>query len=86
MEPLSSGDEHKVIAKAKRRWILLGILGFGLTMFVTTTAFDYYQRPGLFFFDTRGFYRILFDLALWLTLGYFWGLGMSKYFCKRLRK
>ena len=86
MEPLPNHDEQDPIAKAKRRWILLGVFGFGLAMFISTTALDYHDRPGLFVFNARGISRILGHLAIWLTGGYFWGLWMSRYVRKGLRR
>jgi hypothetical protein len=81
-EPLTD-DEQKVIAKVKRRWTLVGVFGFGLTMFVATTALDIYHRREPFALNVAD---LLFNLALWLTLGYAWSLGMWRYSRKRPRK
>jgi hypothetical protein len=70
MEPLSSSDERKDIAKAKRKWILLRGFGWGLTVFVITTALDYYGDPALYTLNARGLSRILFRLTTWLAGGY----------------
>jgi hypothetical protein len=85
MEP-ALDDEQKVIAKARRHWTLVGVFGFGLTMFVATTVLDSHHGPGLFVFKSPGLSTILFNLVLWLALGYVWSLGMWRYDRKRLRK
>jgi hypothetical protein len=64
----------------------LGVFGWGLTVFVITTALDYYQRPGLFLPNASRLSRILFRLTIWLTTGYFWGLWMVRNLRKGLRK
>lgn len=76
MDPILSEDEQSVRARLKRKWLLLGVFGWGLTMFVTMVGSDYLKRPRMFPFNIFGFSKVLFGLIIWLAGGYFWGLWM----------
>jgi hypothetical protein len=85
MEPLPNSEEQRLQAKLKRKWVMRGILGWGLLMFVVMTGLDYRENPRFFPHNTVGLAKIALSLMIWLTAGYFWGLWMWRS-AKRRRK
>jgi hypothetical protein len=77
MDPIPD-DGKKGSAKANRNWILLGVLGWGLTVFLITTAWDFHDFPGLLRSGPYSLLKLFFRLAVFLVLGYLLGLRMSR--------
>ncbi len=70
------------------RFILVwGVVGFGGTSALLSLAFDLWQR-GLRMeelFSPQG-REVALKSALWIPLGYLWGVEMWRYFNKRYEK
>jgi hypothetical protein len=72
-------DEQKVEAKSKRAWLLLGVFGFGLSMFVARVVLDFHQDSTRARSDYYSFSGFAGRLAPWLAIGYFWGYWMWRH-------
>jgi len=89
MKPTSSPARlarlEKIRAKGRKHFILYtGMLGWGLSVFVITTIWAWYDDHG-WHVPTNGipaneWVHTAFRLALWLTAGYFFGAGLWKRF------
>ena len=72
-------EEQKRETKVKRKLLLVGVFGYGLTMFASTIILDFHQDPTHARTVYYGFPGIAEHLAGSLAVGYFWGYWMWRY-------
>src|ERR1700690_1584564 len=76
---------EEMLAKAKRRWVWIGVFCWGVPMFVVMDGRDVYQSPEYFLYTGRGISTTALGLLLWLACGYIWGYWMWWWMCCRKR-
>jgi hypothetical protein len=81
MSPKRIERLEKIRAKGRKHYIFYqGILGWGMSVFLLTTVWNWYDKSG-WHFPSRGalYYSIIVGLPLWSFAGYIWGAVMWSY-------
>jgi hypothetical protein len=77
---------EKIRAKGRKHYILYtGILGWGMSVFLLTTFWSWYDKYG-WNVPSRGdlYFSLLVGLPLWSVGGYIWGAFMWNYLIESL--
>ena len=80
LSPIQIECRKRIRAKGRKHYIFYtGILRWGMSVFVLTTLFNWYEKYG-WRVPPRGdlWFSVILGLVIWSAAGYFWGAYMWK--------
>jgi len=80
LSPKQIEYRKRIRAKGRKHYIFyMGILRFGMSMFVLTTLWDWHDKYGWHVPPPRDLaFDIILGFVIWSAVGYFWGAYMWK--------